>query len=193
MRAPTPADSPAVIAATLAALLARYGLLHIYTAAVRDRAVVSVGPGLTAWTDGRQLWCTRDGHRETWPAADTRAAAARLAILARQKQSAQVTGGIHQDGTPERTHDVSDEAAANGQAARTADGSRDPFPVDQARALDALILAWAGQYDEIWCSGGTSWGAHRKDAPDDDVITGSTPEELNHNIRADWQRRAGHQ
>jgi hypothetical protein len=191
MRAPTPPDSPAIIAATLAALLARHGLLHIYTAAVRNRAVVSVGPGLTAWTDGRQLWCTRNGHRETWPATDTSAAAARLAALARQGQSAQVIGGMHAGGTPERKDDVSDGAAASGQAAMTADGSGDPIAVDRARALDALTLAWADQYDKIRFHPGAGWGAHRKDAPGDDVITGSTPDELNRNIRADWQRREG--
>jgi hypothetical protein len=82
MRAPTPPGSPAITAATLAAMLARLGVTRIYTAADRCIAVVSVGYDLTAWTDGRQLWCIRAGHRETWPAADTRAAAARLAALA---------------------------------------------------------------------------------------------------------------
>ena len=31
----------------------------------------------------------------------------------------------------------------------TANGSRDPSAVDEERALDALTLAWGGQYDEI--------------------------------------------
>ena len=60
----------------------------------------------------------------------------------------------------------------------TADGSGDPFAVDGERALDALTLAWADEYDEIWFHDGAGWGAHHKDAPDDDVITGSTPDEL---------------
>jgi hypothetical protein len=79
---PTSPGSPAITAATLAALLARHGVTRIYTAAGRNIAVVSVGSDLTAWTDGRQLWCIREGHRETWPVADTGAAAARLAALA---------------------------------------------------------------------------------------------------------------
>jgi len=83
MPAATPPASPARIAATLAALLARHGLTRVYTAACSVIAVISVSAGLTAWTNGRTLWVTRDGQRETWPAADTEAAAARLAALAR--------------------------------------------------------------------------------------------------------------
>jgi hypothetical protein len=63
-----------------------------------------------------------------------------------------------------------------------------PFAVDEDRALDALTLAWADEYPEIWVHGG-EWGAHRKDAPDGDVITGSTPDELNRAIKADWTAR----
>jgi len=37
---------------------------------------------LTAWTNGHLVWITLDGQRETWPAADPAAAAARLAALA---------------------------------------------------------------------------------------------------------------
>ncbi len=66
---------------------------------------------------------------------------------------------------------------------------RDPFAVDQDRALDALALAWGDDYDEIWVHDGL-WGAHHKDAGDDDVLTGSTQNELNHAIRADHERRA---
>jgi hypothetical protein len=66
---------------------------------------------------------------------------------------------------------------------------RDPFAVDEDRALDALTLAWADEYDEIWFHDGAGWGAHHKDAGEDDVITGSTPDELNAAIRADWSRR----
>lgn len=65
---------------------------------------------------------------------------------------------------------------------------RDPFTVDEDRALDALTLAWADEYDEIWIHGG-EWGARHKDAGEDDVLTGSTPDELNRAIRADWSRR----
>jgi hypothetical protein len=66
---------------------------------------------------------------------------------------------------------------------------RDPFAVDVDKALDVLTLAWADHYDEIWYHDGAGWGAHCKDAPDDDVITGDTPDALNLAIRADFQRR----
>ena len=75
--------SPAVTAAALASILAGHGLTRTYVAARPGIAVISVTAGLTAWTDGRQLWITRAGQQETWPAADTRTAAARLAALAR--------------------------------------------------------------------------------------------------------------
>jgi hypothetical protein len=66
---------------------------------------------------------------------------------------------------------------------------RDPFAVDVDKALDALTLAWADEYDEIWFHDGAGWGAHYKDAGDDDVLTGDTPDALNRAIRADFQRR----
>ncbi len=69
---------------------------------------------------------------------------------------------------------------------------RDPFAVDDVRALDALRLAWGGEYDEIWVHGG-EWCAHHKDAEEGDVITGSTPDELNRKIREDCSRRQGGQ
>jgi hypothetical protein len=83
MTAAAPPASPASIAAAIAALLARHGLTRIYVAACSVIAVISVTTGLTAWTNGRQLWVTLGGQRETWPASDTQAAAARLAALAR--------------------------------------------------------------------------------------------------------------
>jgi hypothetical protein len=81
--APAPPASPASTAAMLAALLARHGLTRIYVVACSAIAVISVTAGLTAWTNGRQLWITLGGQRETWPAVDTQAAAVRLAALAR--------------------------------------------------------------------------------------------------------------
>jgi hypothetical protein len=80
---PVPPASPARIAAVVAALLARHGLTRVYTAACSAIAVISVAAELTAWTNGRLLWVSVGGQRETWPAADTEAAAARLAALAR--------------------------------------------------------------------------------------------------------------
>jgi hypothetical protein len=83
MPSPAPPASPASVAAAVAALLAGYGLTRICTAACQLIAVISVTAGLTAWTNGRHLWITHDGQRETWPATRAQAAAARLAELAR--------------------------------------------------------------------------------------------------------------
>jgi hypothetical protein len=65
----------------------------------------------------------------------------------------------------------------------------DPFAVDADRALDALTLAWADYYDEIWFHDGAGWGAHHKDAPEGEDITAQTPDELNRAIRDDWAKR----
>jgi hypothetical protein len=73
--------SPASIAAALARQLARHGLTRIYTAAAPRHAVISVTAEVTAWTDGVLLWCTCNGQRHTWAAADPEAAA-QLAALA---------------------------------------------------------------------------------------------------------------
>ena len=75
----------------MTALLARHSLTRIYVAACSVIAVISVSYGLTAWTNGRLLWFTRAGQRETWPAADTEAAAAHLAALARPRRAASLT------------------------------------------------------------------------------------------------------
>jgi hypothetical protein len=65
-----------------------------------------------------------------------------------------------------------------------------PFRVDAGRALEALNLAWSDEYDEISVHDG-KWTARHKAAADDDLITGSTPDELNRAIRSDWSRRQG--
>jgi hypothetical protein len=71
----------------------------------------------------------------------------------------------------------------------TKDGQhRGVFEVDEDRAFDALTLAWGDEYDEIWVHDGV-WGAHHKDAGDDEVVTGATPDELNRAVRADAARR----
>ncbi len=75
--------SPARAAADLTRALARHGVTGIYTAAAEKFAVISVTADLTVWTDGHLLWCTLDGQRRTWPAADTETAAIRLSALAR--------------------------------------------------------------------------------------------------------------
>ncbi len=74
--------SPGDLAATLARLLTRHGITGIYTAAAGNLAVISVSAGLTAWTNGRQLWWAASGRPCTWPAADPEGAAVRLAALA---------------------------------------------------------------------------------------------------------------
>jgi hypothetical protein len=67
----------------------------------------------------------------------------------------------------------------------------DPFEVDAAKALAALVLAWGSEYPQIWFREGTGWGAYHRDAADSDVIEADTPDELNAKIRADWSRRQG--
>lgn len=68
-------------------------------------------------------------------------------------------------------------AAANGQ--------RDPFRVDEDRALEALRLAWGDAYD-IGFEGG-AWVATSRD-DEARTFTGQTPDALNVKIRADWAR-----
>ncbi len=63
---------------------------------------------------------------------------------------------------------------------------RGVFDVDEDRALDALAMTWGDAY-EIYIVGG-QWHAWRQGAGDQDVLTGSTPDELNAAIRADWAR-----
>ncbi len=67
---------------------------------------------------------------------------------------------------------------------------RGVFDVDEDRALDALALAWADFYDDIGLGHDGLWYAHHMDAPDGEVVTGVTPDELNRAIRADCARRA---
>jgi hypothetical protein len=63
----------------------------------------------------------------------------------------------------------------------------DPFAVDEDKALSALSLAWGDAYEICITSG--QWQAWHKEARDGDMITGSTPDELNVGIRDDWARR----
>jgi hypothetical protein len=84
MYPPSPAASgPALVAAELTRQLTRADITGIYTATTAKFAVISVTAGLTVWTDGHQLWCTHQGQRHTWPAADLAAAAAGITALAR--------------------------------------------------------------------------------------------------------------
>ena len=63
----------------------------------------------------------------------------------------------------------------------------DPFTVDADKALAALSLAWGDMY-EVYLVG-EQWQAWHDSAPDQDVLTGDTPDELNRAIRADWTAR----
>ena len=63
---------------------------------------------------------------------------------------------------------------------------RGVFDVDEDRALDALALAWGDAY-EIYVVD-AQWQAWRDGTADEDILTGSTPDELNVEIRADWNR-----
>jgi hypothetical protein len=74
---------PAAVTTGLVRELTARGMTGIYTATTATFAVISVTTGLTVWTDGRLLWCTRAGQRYTWPAADLSAAASALVGLAR--------------------------------------------------------------------------------------------------------------
>lgn len=67
----------------------------------------------------------------------------------------------------------------------------DPFAVDTAKALDALVLAWGHEYPQIWYREGTGWAAYHRDAGDLEVIEADAPDELNAKIRADGLARQG--
>ena len=54
--------------------------------------------------------------------------------------------------------------------------------VDEDRTLDALALTWGDVY-EIYVIDG-QWQAWREGAADEDILTGSTPDELDAAIRA---------
>ena len=75
--------NPARAAAALTRELAQYGITGIYSSAAGTVAVISVTATVTVWTNGHLFWCTVDGQRHAWPAADPGTAAARLASLAR--------------------------------------------------------------------------------------------------------------
>jgi hypothetical protein len=79
------------------------------------------------------------------------------------------------------------EAGAMGQA--TAPGNAvgsGVFGVDIDRAIEALRLAWGTAYDLGFADG--AWHACRLDG-NGTLITGTTPDELNEAIRADWTAR----
>lgn len=61
--------------------------------------------------------------------------------------------------------------------------ARGPFAVDTDRALEALRLECAAQYDTGFADG--AYCAARIDGTGD-LLTGQTPDELAAAIRADW-------
>ena len=68
--------------------------------------------------------------------------------------------------------------------AAAASGQRDPFRVDEGRALAEVELAWAdGGYHGFSADGGT-WSAITSAG---DVLTGDTPDALARKTRAHWQ------
>ena len=73
-----------------------------------------------------------------------------------------------------------------GRAAATGgiSGQRDPFRVDEGRALAELELAWAGGGYHGFSADGGTWCAISSAG---DVLTGVTPDELNRAIRVHWQ------
>jgi len=78
-----PGAGPAATAAALARALTARGLSGIYIAADVRVGLVSVTATVTAWTDGRQIWCNCGGRHYAWPAAGIDTAASALAALAR--------------------------------------------------------------------------------------------------------------
>jgi hypothetical protein len=64
---------------------------------------------------------------------------------------------------------------------------RGVFDVDERRATEALRLAWGQAYDIGFAD--RAWRACRLDGPGT-LLTGTTPDELNRAIRADWARRS---
>ncbi len=71
-----------------------------------------------------------------------------------------------------------------GKATAAATGAvrRGVFDVDEGRALEALRLAWGEAYGCGFADG--VWHACRHGGGD--LLSGSTPDELNVAIRADW-------
>ena len=75
-----------------------------------------------------------------------------------------------------------------GRAIAVSAQPKDPFAVDEDRALGELELAWSdGGYHGFTVEGDT-WGAISSAG---EVLTGRTPDALNRAIRAHWQAMRG--
>jgi hypothetical protein len=67
--------------------------------------------------------------------------------------------------------------------AAAASGQRDPFAVDEGRALAELELAWADGGHHAFSADGGTWCAVSSTG---EVLTGATPDALARAIRAHW-------
>lgn len=56
------------------------------------------------------------------------------------------------------------------------------------KSYEALVIIWGDVFDEIAEYAGT-WTAHHKDAPEDELLTASTPDEINQKMRLAWMAR----
>lgn len=63
---------------------------------------------------------------------------------------------------------------------------RGVFDVDEQRATEAFLLTWGQAYDISHAAG--TWQARRHDGRGT-LLAGTTPDELNAAIRADWAYR----
>lgn len=70
-----PRQRPAAALRALAAQLRAAGISCLYGSACARFGVLSVGYGLTVWTNGRVFWWRRDDEEIRWPAADPGGAA----------------------------------------------------------------------------------------------------------------------
>jgi hypothetical protein len=75
-----------------------------------------------------------------------------------------------------------------GRAAAASAQPKDPFAVDEDRALAELELAWSDAGYHGFTVEGDTWGAISSAG---EVLTGRTPDALNRAIRAHWQAMRG--
>jgi hypothetical protein len=68
--------------------------------------------------------------------------------------------------------------------AAAASGQRDPFAVDEGRALAEPELAWGDRGYHAFSAAGGTWCAVSSAR---EVLTGATPDALDRAIRAHWQ------
>ena len=74
------------------------------------------------------------------------------------------------------------------EATHMNDDSRGMSEADEDRALSVLTDRWGDKY-EIYITG-NQWQAWARGAPLEDMLDGTTPDELNAKIAADAQKRS---